>query len=121
MSAPLSIVWGSPNNSGYGDDNYVSFYSGLNGTCSLIGTVEAADLCNNFGGISNTTDPGYLIAFGVPKAYQSVIFGTTPSAFEFAVTAGVPEASTWAMLLAGFAGLGFLGFGRSRQGITMPA
>jgi choice-of-anchor A domain-containing protein len=31
-------------------------------------------------------------------------------------TAAVPEPSTWAMLLAGFAGLGFLGWRRARKG-----
>jgi hypothetical protein len=28
----------------------------------------------------------------------------------------VPEPSTWAMMLAGFAGLGFLGYRKVRQG-----
>ena len=31
------------------------------------------------------------------------------------VTAGVPEISTWAMLLAGFAGLGFVGYRRAKN------
>lgn len=31
------------------------------------------------------------------------------------VMAGVPEASTWAMMLAGFAGLGFVGYRRSQR------
>jgi apolipoprotein N-acyltransferase len=30
-------------------------------------------------------------------------------------TAAVPEPSTWAMLFAGFAGLAFLGWGRTRK------
>jgi outer membrane lipase/esterase len=36
---------------------------------------------------------------------------------EFALDAlnAVPEASTWAMMLVGFAGLGFAGYRRSRQ------
>jgi choice-of-anchor A domain-containing protein len=36
-------------------------------------------------------------------------------------TAAVPEPSTWAMLLAGFAGLGFLGWRRARKGAAAAA
>jgi hypothetical protein len=37
-------------------------------------------------------------------------------ALEFApVTPAVPEPSTWAMMLAGFAGLGFMGYRRARE------
>jgi hypothetical protein len=35
--------------------------------------------------------------------------------FDFGVGGAVPEASTWAMMLAGFAGLGFATFRRSRK------
>ncbi len=121
----LSIVWGSPNNvpspsnpaSTAGDDNYVAFFTGADGQGSLIGLVEANDLYNSFGpSITNTQDPGYLISFNTPQAFGSVEFYTTPSAFEFAV---VPEASTWALLLAGFAGLGFVGFRRSRRAVAL--
>jgi hypothetical protein len=38
-----------------------------------------------------------------------------------AVTAAVPEASTWAMMLAGFAGLGFLGWRGSRRTVAHAA
>jgi hypothetical protein len=36
-------------------------------------------------------------------------------ALEFSPETPVPEASTWAMMLAGFAGLGFLGWRGSRK------
>ena len=35
--------------------------------------------------------------------------------FNGALPSSAPEASTWAMMLAGFAGLGFVGFRRSRK------
>jgi hypothetical protein len=121
LSGPLAIVWGSPNDGRAGHDNNVSFYTGLGGTGSLIGAVTASDLYNNFS-VNNTTDPGYIIGFQVPQAYQSVVFATGPSAFEFAVTAGVPELSTWGMMLAGFAGLGFAGYRRNqRERLSIPA
>ena len=35
---------------------------------------------------------------------------------DVSVTASVPEASTWAMMLLGFSGLGFAGYRRARAG-----
>ena len=44
----LTIVWGSPNDNNPGGDQYRSFYTGANGTGSLIGQVLASDLYSNF-------------------------------------------------------------------------
>jgi hypothetical protein len=41
-----------------------------------------------------------------------LVFGSI-TALSFEATGGVPEASTWAMMLAGFAGIGFLAYGRT--------
>jgi hypothetical protein len=105
----LKIVWGSPN-----DNNSVTFFSGLNGTGSVVGTgaVTTPALITDFG-VVNASGPGYLIDFQTPKAFQSVVFSTGPTAFEFAVAA--PELSTWGMMLAGFAGLGLVGYSRKRK------
>ena len=46
--------------------------------------------------------------------------GALPSALP-AVTAAVPEPSTWAMLIAGFAGLAFLGWRKARKGAAVAA
>jgi hypothetical protein len=105
----LTIVWGSPNDNSAGNDNVVSF---LDSSSNVIGSVEAADLYSKFSGITNTTEPGYLINFAVPTAFSAVEFSTGPSAFEFAV-ANVPEPSTWAMMLLGFSGLGYAAFRRN--------
>jgi hypothetical protein len=44
----------------------------------------------------------------------------TPTAFDFtaAPTATIPEPSTWAMMLLGFAGLGYAGYRRSRSAVA---
>jgi hypothetical protein len=109
----LTIVWGSPNDDNPAATNTVSFYSGLNGGGNLVGQVLASDLYAAFSGIDNTQDPGYLISFLVPGGYESVVFTTGSSDFEFAA---VPEPSTWAMLGIGFVGLtGLAGRKRARN------
>jgi uncharacterized membrane protein len=49
-------------------------------------------------------DLGHIVGFYTNAAGNTVGFTT------------VPEPSTWAMMLAGFAGLGFLGYRKARQG-----
>ena len=110
-SDALNIVWGSPNDNNPDATNTVSFYTGQNGTGTLIGQVLASDLYSNFSGINNTQDPGYLITFMTGQNFGSVVFTTGSSDFEFAA---VPEPSTWAMLGIGFVGLAGL-VGRRRQ------
>jgi len=114
----LTIVWGSPNDNNPAATNIVSFYSGANGTGSLIGQVLASDLYSNFSDINNTQDPGFLVSFMTPEKFGSVVFTTGSSDFEFAA---VPEPSTWAMLGIGFAGLALSGYKRSRRDRLAPA
>jgi hypothetical protein len=114
----LTIVWGSPNDNNRDATNTVSFYTGANGTGSLIGQVLASDLYSNFSNIDNTQDPGFLVSFMTPENYGSVVFTTGSSDFEFAA---VPEPSTWAMLGIGFAGLALGGYKRSRRDRLAPA
>ena len=59
----LTIVWGSPNDNNPAATNTVSFYTGANGTGSLIGQVLASDIYSNFSHINNTQDPGFLDLF----------------------------------------------------------
>ena len=118
-SNALTIVWGSPNDDNPAATNTVSFYSGADGTGSLIGQVLGSELYSAFG-VDNTQEPGYLLSFLVPKGYGSVVFTTGSSDFEFAV-ASVPEPSTWAMLGTGFAGLALGSYKRSRRDRLAPA
>jgi len=46
--------------------------------------------------------------------------GPFNAAFSLTGVSGVPEPSTWAMMLMGFAGLGFAGYRRSRKGHALP-
>ena len=48
-------------------------------------------------------------------AYNLVADGSGGFGFDLAVGGAVPETSTWAMMLIGFAGLGFAGYRRARE------
>jgi hypothetical protein len=63
-------------------------------------------------GLGGFADPFQIVLNGLPAEQVNGVI----SALEFApVTSSVPEASTWAMMLAGFVGLGFLGYRRTAK------
>ncbi len=78
----------------------------------ITGTTGADE--TGFFGVETTSNPP-----DGAMAYQS--FGNPPTminaSLALSLTNGVPEPSTWAMMLAGFAGLGFLAY-RKRAAIT---
>ena len=49
------------------------------------------------------------------NSFASFTATSSQNAFEFDMAGGVPEPSTWAMMLVGFAGLGYAAFHRSRK------
>lgn len=110
----LNIVWGSPN-----DDNTVTFSDGS----STIGVVTTSDIVSKFG-VANVQNPGgYLISFDLTtlEGFDSVRFSTGQTAFEFAFPTAVPEPSTWAMMILGFAGVGFMAYRRKSKPATLIA
>jgi hypothetical protein len=65
-------------------------------------------------GIWNNGSPGY------GNNYQGGFFGQIPGSDSFyyitgPITAAAPEPATWAMMLLGFAGLGFAGYRRMKK------
>jgi hypothetical protein len=111
-----------------------------NSTLSVAGDATSAYFAvlgsAKFGTVSVTHDDGavmYVDSYGYAPIYSpgetSVITNTasvSPGYHEYLVTyvegngapsvlqVSVPEPSTWAMMLAGFAGLGFLGYRRNK-------
>jgi hypothetical protein len=67
------------------------------------------------GSFSATTDPILAIDPTFLAANPGYSLTFSPG---FVVSSGVPEASTWAMLICGFAGLGYAGWQRGRRAIT---
>jgi PEP-CTERM motif len=98
---------------------------GVNDLGEIVGSYVGAD-GNTHGYIDNN---GVFTSFDPPGSASTTINGvndkgdiagfyTNPATdtTDGFVGTPVPEPSTWAMMLAGFAGLGFLGYRKVRQG-----
>ncbi len=109
----LSIYWGSID----GDVDET-----INNSLAI--TVDGFTLTGNdlvaLGalGTGNETDPrdNQLVRITGLAPFTQVEFSSTGNAFEFTLGPGVPEASTWAMMTLGFAGLGYAAFRRNAKG-----
>jgi PEP-CTERM motif len=57
-----------------------------------------------------------LVSLGVTPGVYTWTWGSGAEADSFTLIAGnVPEPSTWAMMLLGFAGLGYAGYRRAKE------
>ena len=81
-------------------DDGASVYQGGSGI--YLSPAETSDITQSFGIGAGAYQVAYIEANGSP----SDLHLTVP---------GVPEPSTWAMMLAGFGGLGFVAFVRTRR------
>jgi hypothetical protein len=63
--------------------------------------------------------PGIIAAPGLSSAFdrggEQLLLTPNGANVSVQTVAGVPEPSTWAMMVAGFAGLGFLSYRRTRR------
>ncbi|WXU09274.1 PEPxxWA-CTERM sorting domain-containing protein [Bradyrhizobium symbiodeficiens] len=100
----LYIVWGSPNG-----DNTITLGADTLTTAGLGSTVN-----------QQNNPAGYLIGLQLNGA-NDIKFSTNETAFEFAFTSPVPEPSTWAMMILGFAGVGFVAYRRRNQVSALTA
>jgi hypothetical protein len=98
--------------------NTISFSNGLIFTGAelvAMSTGGAADSGNQTAGSSNGL---FYFVFSKDEAVTSVTFASSSNALEVAgvsVSNAIPESSTWAMLVLGFAGLGYAAFRRSAK------
>jgi PEP-CTERM motif len=79
---------------------------------------NSAYLCFNDTGGSCSGNPS---AVGLNNGFSS--FGSIPESgvTEIATVAAVPEPSTWAMMILGFCGLGFMAYRRKQNGSALSA
>ena len=124
FSTSFGLYWGSLDSY-----NSIAFYN--NG--DLVATVSGADVPSPAianGGQSDPSSNRYVLITSLPS-FNVAILSSSSNSFEFDnVIAGLPRASaniaaapepaTWAMMLLGFLGLGFVG-ARARKGASMAA
>jgi hypothetical protein len=105
----LAIYWGSIDATA---SNLNAFAVSVDGF-----TLTGADLVAlGASGDGSQTDPAanqLVIISGLKPTFSS-----TGSSFEFSLPASTPELSTWAMMMLGFAGLGYAAFRRNSRGRT---
>jgi hypothetical protein len=90
------------------------------GLAFTLANGDAVDLWSN-GAFPGTTTADYGLTFATPILDVDPYSISTDQYIAGGVTVTVPEPSTWAMMLLGFAGLGFAGFRRSRKDATVAA
>jgi hypothetical protein len=88
-----------------------------------FGVITGSGTIDNFGIRPFTLGPSTIFfngtTFEISWSGTDPVFGTI-GGFAF-LTAAVPEPSTWAMMLLGFAGLGFMAYRRKAKPILMAA
>jgi hypothetical protein len=129
----------SPLNAGYGGFSLAAGFSAISGVFTLDSAyftagyaAETVTVTGYVNGIQvdtqsfavNTTAP-QLETFGWSGLTSVSFVGDTYFAHVViddlsvsGLTAAVPEISTWTMMLAGFAGLGFAGYGRKKAALA---
>jgi hypothetical protein len=108
----ISIYWGSIDGNQNGNNN-------LNTLTLGSFTLTGADLVTD--GASGTGDQfspagNQLVTITGLAPFTTATFHSTANAFEFSLGSAIPEPSTWAMMLLGFAGLGYAAFYRNSKG-----
>jgi PEP-CTERM motif len=114
----LSIYWGSidADVAGSASNGNVNGFSVTIDGYTLTGLDLMAMGAHGNGGQG---DPlaNQLVTISGLGAFTTVEFATTRNAFEFSLgAAAVPEPATWAMMMLGFAGLGYAAFRRNSKG-----
>jgi hypothetical protein len=108
----ISIYWGSIDGDQGGNNN-------LNTLTLGSFTLTGANLVAM--GASGTGDEfspagNQLVTITGLAPFTTATFHSTANAFEFSLGSAIPEPSTWAMMLLGFAGLGYAAFYRNSKG-----
>ncbi len=105
----------------------VTVWSGLDGTGSLLASVNLPVTPSGGGSCDTSYCPWFPAGVAFSGTAESAVFSGTANYIGFdnitlgSATPGAPEASTWAMMMLGFAGLGFAGYRASRKTAAFAA
>lgn len=114
LKTSFGLYWGSVDTY-----NLLTFYDGNVSVATITGADVDPPMKAN-GDQTEYASNGYVLISALPR-FDRVLAASGANSFEFDnVVAGgaVPEPSTWAMLLLGFAGLGFARFRRIKRPIS---
>jgi hypothetical protein len=103
-------------------DNTLTVFTTVDTQDSVTGSELAAAGVFGVNGFGSQTSAGDNQWFNVRDTAGPIEFFTassTSNAFEFDMGSTVPEPSTWAMMLIGFAGLGILGYRKTKPRVAM--
>lgn len=95
---------------------------------ALYGLFTFGDLTANFGTLVGLVGNHFFVigtgtslsglSGSLKVGYWDSFYGDNSGSQTLDIATAIPEASTWAMMLLGFAGVGFMGYRRSRSGST---
>jgi PEP-CTERM motif len=94
------------------------------GASLYLGTLSHPPLAVVFDSGAETSEipTTFAVAPGTHQYVLDYVEGNgSPSDLIFTTTGGVPEPATWAMMLLGFAGLGFAGFRKAKTSVALSA
>ncbi|HWY81604.1 MAG TPA: PEP-CTERM sorting domain-containing protein [Roseiarcus sp.] len=115
----ISIYWGSIDGNQGGNNNLNTFAITVDGFtltgADLVGMSTIADPVTGTGNQSSPSGNQLVTITGLGP-FTTATFSSTNNAFEFSLGSAIPEPSTWAMMMLGFAGLGYAAFRRNSKG-----
>jgi hypothetical protein len=123
----ISIYWGSIDGNQGGNANLNSFAITVDGfTLDGADLVAMSTVAHPVTGTGDQLSPfgNQLVTIAGLGPFTTATFSSTNNAFEFSLvpggggvrSGGTPEPSTWAMMMLGFAGLGYAAFRRNAKG-----
>jgi hypothetical protein len=122
-NAPVDIYYGLTGPSSFGSGPSSIFAS--SGSGDIVGAASGSELYVPDGYVTDSALSDTATYLG--RTFSSL--GVTPGRYEWAwgsglnqnfmLVIGTPEPSTWTMMLLGFAGLGLVGYRRTRRGAAV--